>query len=314
MAHLQKLTDMNRNRAVVGIDMGATNTRLGIVDRRGRILAESRMPTLADDDPEQVLARLADAVGELRNEVAGVEAIGMGMPGPLDPARGVVLATPNMRGWEGTPAGPLLAAATGLPVYLDRDANVALLGEHWRGAARGYRDVILLTLGTGIGGSALVGGRLHHGHRGLAWEFGHMSMVPGGPLCGCGNSGCLEAMASGTALGKRTGTPAEDVFARAAAGDAEALAAVAEFGATLGRAAGSLINIFNPAAVILGGGMIAGRSLFWEPMLAAIKRHALAPALEGLAVKPAGLGEAAGVIGGARLALTALTRQGNKSS
>lgn len=195
------------------------------------------------------------------------------------------------------------ARGLALPVRLERDANAILLGEAWRGAARGHRNAVLLTLGTGVGGALLVDGAVYRGRDGYAGELGHLTIDPDGPPCGCGNRGCLEAFASGTALRRRTGREGEAVFAAAEAGDADARAAVAEVGTALGIALAGLANVFNPSAVILGGGMVARAHLFWDAMLAEMRRRAFAPVTAGLEVLPARLGDDAGLLGAARLIL-----------
>lgn len=313
----------------LGIDLGGTHTRVGVVDAAGRLLASARIPTRAAEGPEAVIARVAEAARGLLGAGSGAGpaappgsaappgpgrvaprllGAGIGTPGPVDARRGVIVTTPNLPGWREVPVAALLARALGahgldLPVRHERDANLVLLGEAWRGAARGRRDAVLLTLGTGIGGAVLAGGALCRGRDGYAGELGHITIDPDGPPCGCGNRGCLEAFASGTALRRRTGREGAAVFAAAAAGDAADLAAVREVGAALGIGLAALANIFNPSAIVLGGGMLAGADLFWDAMLAEMRRRAFAPVTEGLEVVRARLGDAAGILGAARLVL-----------
>lgn len=297
------------SRLAVAVDMGGTNMRVALVGASGRIQAAAKIPTLAARGPGQALERLVEAVRGLigQAEAAGtakkadIAGIGVGTPGPVDTRSGVIVSSPNLPGWHKVPVAETLRGALGLPVRHERDANAALLGEAWLGAARGHRDVILLTLGTGIGGSALVGGTLHHGRDGYAWELGHMTIDPDGPPCGCGNRGCLEAFASGTALRNRTGREGTEVFALAERGDPAALAAVRELGLSLGIGLANLANIFNPSAIVLGGGMAAAARLFWEPMIAEMRRRAFPVVTAGLEVVPAALGDDAGLLGAARL-------------
>lgn len=307
----------------LGIDLGGTHTRVGVVDAAGRVLASTRIPTRAAEGPEAVIARVAEAAHGLLGPGSGAGpaalpgpgrvaprllGAGIGTPGPVDTRRGVIVATPNLPGWREVPVAALLARALGtvgldLPVRHERDANLILLGEAWRGAARGRRDAVLLTLGTGIGGAVLADGALYRGRDGYAGELGHITIDPDGPPCGCGNRGCLEAFASGTALQRRTGREGAAVFAAAAAGDAASLAAVREVGAALGIGLAALANIFNPSAIVLGGGMVAGADLFWDAMLAEMRRRAFDPVTEGLEVVRATLGDAAGILGAARIFL-----------
>lgn len=292
-----------KDTVVAGIDLGGTHARIALIDGRGRLRAWEKRTGVAALGPAKAVEALADAVARLAVQAAAPAAVGLGMPGPLDLRRGVAVAPPNMPAWHGAPVLELLAHTFGLPVHLERDSNAALLGERWRGAARGRRHAVLLTLGTGIGGAALVNGRLLRGRDGLAGEFGHMTVDIGGPPCGCGNRGCLEAIASGTALRRRTGRDAAEVFAAARAGDPDARAAVADAARALGAGLAGLVNLLNPEAIVIGGGLLTARDLLWEPMLAEMERRALAPAAAGVAVVPARLGDAAGAYGAAYLAL-----------
>ncbi len=302
-------------RVALAVDMGGTHTRVGLVDTTGRVLALAKIPTLAALGPQQALSRLVQAAeGLLRaggpaggGRAGEIVGIGVGTPGPVDMRRGVIVSSPNLPGWRDVPVAEMLRSALGLPVCHERDANAALLGEAWLGAARGHRDVVLLTLGTGIGGSVLVGGELHHGRDGYAWECGHMTIDPDGPLCGCGNRGCLEAFASGTAIRNRTGREGSELFAAAARGEAAALEAVREVGVALGIGLASLANIFNPSLVVLGGGMAERGHLFWDAMIAEMRRRAFPAVTQGLEVVPALLGDRAGLLGAARLVFEAVT-------
>lgn len=294
----------DKHAVVAGIDLGGTHARVGLIDRRGRLRGWDKLAGVAALGPGEATRHLAETIHRLAGQ-AGMApvAVGLGMPGPLDLRRGIAVAPPNMPAWHGAPVIDLLARAGGLPVHLERDANTALLGERWHGAARGRRHVVLLTLGTGVGGAALVDGRLLRGRDGLAGEFGHMTVDVDGPPCGCGNPGCIEAIASGTALRRRTGREAVHVFAAARAGDSDARAAVADAARALGAGLANLVNLYNPEVAVIGGGMLAARDLLWDPMLAEMKKRALAPAAEGLAIVPAHLGDVAGVVGAAYLAL-----------
>lgn len=295
------------NRVALGIDLGGTHTRVAVVDAAGGILARVKAPTLAAGGPEATIRRLAEAAHGLMASHAGGPAacagVGLATPGPVDAARGVIVTSPNLPGWREVPIADLLAAELGLPVRHARDANAALLGEAWLGAARGCRDVILLTLGTGIGGAALVGGEPLKGRDGFAGEFGHMAIDPDGPACGCGGRGCLEAIASGNAIRRRTGRDAGAVFRAAGRGETAALAVVAEAVQALGIGLANLANLFNPSRIVLGGGMTAGWMPFLERVVAEMRRHAFAAVSTGLEVVPARLGDEAGCLGAARLVL-----------
>lgn len=291
-------------RLAVGVDMGATNCRLALVTVRGSILAHTRLPTNGADGPGPTLARIAAAIRLLAGD-RPVEAVGLATPGPLDPRRGIILAPPNLPTWRQVPAAAQLADLLGLPCHLLRDTQAALLGEERCGAARGRRHSLLLTLGTGVGGAALVDGRLLAGRDGMAAEFGHMTMDPDGPPCGCGNRGCLEALVSGTALRARHGADPPALARAARAGDQAARRAFAEMGASLGTALAGLVNAFNPEIIILGGGVMNLADLFWKDMLDTLAARSLRHLAAGLEVRPAALGEAAGPLGAALHALRA---------
>ncbi len=289
-------------RLAVGVDMGATNCRLALVTARGRILAHTRLPTNGADGPGPVLARIAGAIRLLAAD-RPLAAVGLATPGPLDPRRGVILAPPNLPAWRDVPAATHLTELLGLPCHLLRDTQAALLGERCRGAARGRRNALLLTLGTGVGGAALVDGRLLLGRDGMAAEFGHVTLDPEGPPCGCGNRGCLEAVASGTALRARHGAEPPELARAARAGDPTARRAFAALGAALGTALAGLVNAFNPEIIILGGGLMNLADLFWADTLAALATRSLHHLAAGVEVRPAALGEAAGPLGAALYAL-----------
>jgi glucokinase len=254
---------------------------------------------------------------------AEVLGVGVGAPGPLDTARGIVLLTPNL-GWVDMPLRALVAEGTGLPTELDNDANCAVLGEWWQGAARGARHAIGLTIGTGIGGGLILDGRLYHGASDVAGEIGHTTIDTEGRRCKCGNYGCLEAYASGPAIAMRAvealGTDgrstlpsyvggdlsritAQTVYQAAHDGDDLALEVVRETARFLGAGVGNLINVFNPEVVVICGGVtLAGDSLF-HPLEREVARRAFRPAVQACRIVPGELTGSAGVYGAARVFL-----------
>ena len=311
---------------VVAVDLGGTNIRAARIDGAGSLLARDKIDTRAEDGMERVLERMAELVGRVRGpQTLG---IGVGTPGTPDPESGVMKSRAvNIPGSQGFPLCPELARRTGLPASADNDGNLAVLGEYWKGAARGEPIVLLFTLGTGIGGGCLVDGAVYHGHSNLGTEFGHVCIERNGRLCGCGCVGCLEMYASAAALGR----DAREALASDSASRASLLAARcagnfqcvdarmvcdaaregdAFAGALLDRTAdclaagvGSLINAFNPSCVILGGGMaLAGEVLFSRVRKALEERHAYAPIWRDCKLVPAALGDDAGLFGAARLA------------
>lgn len=283
------------------------------------MVGERRVPTPAGEGPLlEALAAVAAAVGG-GGELAGV---GVGVPGLVDRC-GVLRFAPNLAGVTELPILAPLEAALGVPVRVDNDATCAVWGERQLGAARGYDDVILATLGTGIGGGIVAGGRLLRGASGFAGEIGHMVIDPDGPPCPCGQRGCWERFASGSGLGwvgRRAaaagraarvlalagGDPelvrGEHVTAAAAEGDAGARAVLADFGRWVALGLANLANVFDPQAFVLGGGLVEAGDLLLEPV-----RAAFAELLAGVshrpavAIVPASLGERAGAIGAACL-------------
>lgn len=284
----------------------------------------SRGPDAIIDDLEAMTRQTVSDVERAGGTVVG---LGVGAPGPLDTARGVVLLTPNL-GWVNMPLRDRLAAATGLRTTLDNDANCAILGEAWVGAARDARYAIGMTIGTGIGGGIVLNGRLHHGAADSAGEIGHVTIEMNGRRCGCGNYGCLEAYASGPAIAMRAveqlqlgaesvlsglvngnfeRVTAQTVFAAAQQGDELGLEVVRDTARYLGTGIANLLNIFNPDLfVIVGGVTQAGEALF-EPMQREVVRRAFRPAVESCRIVPGELGGLAGVYGAARAYLNAET-------
>jgi len=309
-------------RYIVGIDVGGTNIVAGTVSEDGReihgVLSE---PTGVEGGPDAVVDRIvrlarASMAAAPGKSIAGV---GIGSPGPLDTKTGVVLLTPNL-GWVNMPLRDRVAAGLGLPATLDNDANCAVFGEWWRGAARGVQHVIGLTIGTGIGGGIVLNGDVYRGASDIAGEVGHMTIDSTGRLCKCGNYGCLEAYASGPAIAARategiqagadTSLPgyvendlskitAQVVYEAAHEGDDFALEVVRDTAKFLGAGVASLINIFNPQVVVICGGVtLAGDKLF-VPLRGEVKRRAFKPAVDVCRILPGELPGTAGVWGAA---------------
>lgn len=313
-------------RYIVGIDVGGTNIVVGTVAEDGsEVVGLVSEPTFSEQGADAVVARIvklarASMAGARGKEIAGV---GIGSPGPLDTKTGVVLLTPNL-GWVNMPLRDRVAGALGLPATLDNDANCAVYGEWWRGAARGADPVVGLTIGTGIGGGIVIGGRIYHGVSDIAGEIGHMTIDSNGRRCKCGNYGCLEAYASGPAIaaravegieaGAETALPqyvggdlsritAQVVYEAAHDGDAFALEMVHDTASLLGAGVASLVNIFNPQVIVICGGVtLAGDKLF-TPLRGEVKRRAFKPAWEACRIVPGALTGTAGVYGAAAVFL-----------
>jgi len=307
----------------VGVDVGGTKVAAGVVDEEGRILAQVRRATAA-----QVKGAAERTIAELVLELAAtypVEAVGVGAAGLVDETRSVVRFAPNL-GWREEPLRAMLERATSLPVVVENDANTAAWAEYRFGAARGRDDVVMVTVGTGIGGALVLGGVLHRGGFGLAGEVGHLVLDPDGPACGCGRRGCWEQFASGNALlrdaramaeqdragarqllalgdGTPQGVAGPHITAAARLGDPVARAVFARAGFWLGRGMAELAAVLDPGCYVVGGGVSDAGELLLGPARSAFAEH-----LMGADVRPhaeilaAELGNQAGMVGAAELA------------
>ena len=293
---------------MIGVDLGGTKILAGLLDAAGTVLARHEVATPTASQ-EALLQGLEDAVAALFGP--GIAALGFGVPSVVDPATGVSLGSINIP-LEGVSVAAVLGQRFGVPAAVENDASAAALGE-WRfGAGRGGDDLVLLTLGTGVGGGVVLGGRPARG-----WmELGHVVVAAGGPSCqgACTGHGHLETLVSGTAADREAerlwgpGATSEQLVARARTGDAEAVAALAAMGRLLGAAIGSLVNVFGVGLVVVGGGFgLAAADFLLGPAVEAARREALAPGRR-VRVVPAALGEDAGLVGAGLLALGALGR------
>ncbi|MEB3881978.1 ROK family protein [Lyngbya sp. CCY1209] len=287
---------------VIGIDLGGTAIKLGRFEADGSCLGSLQVPTPQPATPKAVLAAMADAIAQLAPDVKSLEAIGVGLPGPVDAAGRISKIAINLRDWREVPLADWLEEKTGKPVILANDANCAGLGEAWLGAGRSFKNVIMLTLGTGVGGAIILNGELFVGPRGAAGELGLITLNPDGPPCNSGNRGSLEQYASVQAVRRETGMEPAAVAKKAIAGDTEALAYWEQYGRRLGAGLASLIYVLTPEAVVLGGGISAGADLFLPSVWGEIERRVLPSSREGLQIVTAELGNRAGACGAARLA------------
>ncbi|MFG1656777.1 ROK family protein [Micromonospora chersina] len=290
---------------VIGIDIGGTKTAAALVDRGGRVLRRREAPTPARSGPEAVLDAAARLAADLLGAAAGP--VGVGTAGTVDPTTGTIrYATDSLPGWTGTPVADALAARLGRPVRVTNDVNAAALGECWAGAGRDHAHVLLVAVGTGLGGAIVRDGRVEAGARGAAGEVAHLP-APGAERlrCGCGRHGHLEAIASGSGLAAayavETGTEVtgRTVADRAAAGDAVARRVVDRAGAALGAALAGLVALLDPDAVLVAGGA-AGALL---PAASAAYAAEVPAGWAGVPLRPAALGGDAVLVGAARLAM-----------
>ncbi len=307
----------------IGIDVGGTKIAAGRVDDQGKILARARRSTPAQS-PDAIASAIAELIAELSTPQDA--AVGVACAGYIDRAGTTVLFSPNLA-WRDEPLQERICEGTDLPVVIENDANAAAYGEFVHGAGRDLQDMVMVTVGTGVGGGIVIGGKLFRGAYGIGGELGHMLLVPGGRLCGCGNRGCVEAYGSGTALtrdarelvrsGAQFGRRLRDlcegdadkltgamVTDAALEGDVASIDLLAQIGNWLGEATASMASLLDPEGFVIGGGVAEAGDLLIEPM-----REAYARSLTGRGYRPvasfapAELGNDAGVIGAAALAL-----------
>ncbi len=286
---------------VIGVDLGGTAIKLGRYTATGDCLASLVIDTPQPATPTAVTEAIAAAIQQLDPD-RGAIAIGIGTPGPADAAGRIARVAINLEGWRDVPLADWMEAATGRSTILANDANCAGLGEAWLGAGRQFQDLLVLTLGTGVGGAVILGGELFAGRTGAAGELGLITLNPDGPPCNSGNQGSLEQYTSVQAVRRRTGLEPHQVAAKAAAGDLEAISFWAAYGRDLGAGLASLIYIFTPEALVIGGGISAGAQWFFPAMEAEVNRRVLPSSREGLQIVVAELGNQAGMAGAARLA------------
>ena len=311
----------------ISVDLGGTNIRAAHYKSNGELIARAKRSTHAHDGNEAVLDRVIEMINEVMPPM-GAKAIAIGAPGPLNPFSGVILRAPNLPGWVDFPLQKIIEERLKMPCVIGNDANLAAMGEWKFGAGRGHDDVVYLTISTGIGGGVISGGKLILGKSGMATELGHIVVAPDGAVCGCGQRGHLEAMASGPAIAKtararlRTHAgstssiinfvngdidqvTAAHVGEAARAGDPVAINLIAEAGMFIGRAVADFCHVFNPSIVILGGGVaINCGDLLLEPARAAMRSRVMSSIyLRDCEIVQAQLGDDVGLLGALALAV-----------
>ncbi len=306
---------------VVGVDLGGTKIYTALVDLEGNIVKEKVVETLASEGQEAVSERILDTIA---NVIAGVDnelikAIGVGSPGPLDAKKGIIFEPSNLP-FKNYEIVKTIKDRFNLPTYLDNDANVATLAEFMFGAGKGTENMVYITVSTGIGGGAVINGKLYRGNTANALEVGHMTVSKEGPRCGCGNVGCAESFASGTAIGKRAkeavaskvatslkkynDVTAKEVFIEAAEGDAEAKRILDNALYYLGITVGNVMTHLDPEKVVMGGGVINGGDIVIETVKKVVAERCLSVFAENCSIEKAKLRGQAGVLGAAALAIT----------
>lgn len=318
---------MTEKRWIVGIDLGGTYIKGAILDTVGTILVDAAVPTGAEHGSEYVLQQIKNLVHRLLEKgqikIQEVLGIGIGVPGLPDYERGSVVFAPNLQ-WRNVELAQPLEQSLGVPVFLDNDANVAALGEQWCGAGGGSQHMVLITIGTGIGCGLILNGEIYRGAAFSAGEIGHITMDPQGPACNCGRRGCLENLTSATAIMRMAQEAVDqgqetllaqvaclspkEVFALAQQGDVVAKQIIDQVVFYLGWAIGNLVNTLNPQLVLLGGGVAQAGELFFEPIRQRVQACTLEAPGRTVRIAGASLGNKAGAIGAAALALQEFTK------
>jgi len=308
------------NKVVIGVDLGGTNMRTALLSPDGLILDRNKVSTHAAEGWKQVVARLVESIVRYQQIAIGkgltVAAVGVGAPGVIQMDSGIVVKSPNFPDWNNLPLKKELEKALNMPVFIENDANAAALGEQWLGAGRDINSMILLTLGTGVGGGIVLNNQIWQGADGMAGEIGHMTLIPDGRLCGCGNTGCLEMYASArgivqsyreavnsSGIAMVTELSSEQIYQAARNGDTVALKVMKDMGRMLGIGIASLINIFNPQMIVLGGGVKEAWQLFINATQEEVMRRAFKVPAERTKIVPSLLGDDAGMVGAAAIAM-----------
>jgi glucokinase len=304
------------------IDLGGTKVRALVADLEGNVAGYDLRRSETDLGLESVLGRMSDslaaAAAEAGTEVSALGAVGIASPGAIDSVRGVVAGAPQLPGWKDVPLVERMSERLGIPGYLENDATAAALGEHRYGAGRGTRQMLYITVSTGVGGGIIIDGDLYSGASGAAGELGHVIVDPDGPPCRWCGSGCVESFASGTNLARRgeelvkSGEApvlaelartegrlsAETMVLAANGGDQAVREAFRRAGCYLGIAFAGFVNIFNPEAIVVGGGVARGAGeLIMGPAREMMEAHAIAESLKHVRLEPAALGDRSGLLG-----------------
>lgn len=316
-----------RELPVLAIDLGGTKVITAIVSDKGEVLAKEYNLTLADEGPHRVISRMLSAIDRLLSVkdmgLSQLHSISVAAAGAIDMQKGLVTSSPHLPGWYNIPLRDIIKGKYGVNTFLINDASAAALGEHRFGAGRGVKTLIYLTVSTGIGGGIIINDKLYCGPSGSAGEIGHMTIDVNGSKCSCGNIGCLETLASGTAVaqeairrvslgeksslleivgGKIENITAQKVGAAAQSGDPLALDVIAKAATYLGVGMVNLVNIFNPEMIIVGGGMAKMGDLLLAPARQVVRERAFQLSAQAVRIVPAQLGDDGGLLGAAAFA------------
>ena len=312
-------------QAVFAVDLGGTRMRGALISPEGDVLVRDTVPTQASRGEPAAMRRLAGLLERMSTAVPGVEVAGIGMAlaGPVDPVAATVHNPPNLPTWDGTSPTADLSTNVGVPAWVHNDASLAALGEFVYGIGQGMSNLVMVTLGTGVGGGLVLDGKVYGGLRGFAGEIGHLVVEPAGPPCPCGGCGCLEVMASGTGLarmarerleagessivlsmarGEISRVRAETLVRAEARGDRLASEVLRAGGRYLGIGVATLRSVLDPEMIVIGGGVASNSHIFWPAMAASARVHGMRGDKATLPVTPTVLGDDAGLLGAAAMA------------
>ena len=300
----------------IGIDVGGTNVKIALVSDKGKIIYSNSIPTRAEMGYEYTVNSMKDAIKDLLKETkmktTDIEGMGFGFPGQIDCQKGIVRLAPNIPGWVNVPIASIMEKEFGIPTRVDNDVRTAALGELNYGAGVGCKNLVCITVGTGIGSGLVINGKLVRGASNAAGEIGHIKLnMDGGPLCGCGDRGCLEAYASGPYIRGGKSTKYRElanpditpyiVAVAAKEGDPVAKQIFRIMGEYIGMGLTSVVNLLNPEKIIIGGGVAEAGDILLEPIRETIQKRAMTIQKEAVKIVPAQLGNTAGVIGASLL-------------
>jgi glucokinase len=312
---------------IAGVDLGGTYIKTALVSLSGELIHKIEIPSEAEKGPDGVIENICNSIKlaakESGNDISSIKAIGIGSPGPLNTEKGIVCNAVNLPGWIDIPLRDKLQNSFGIPVNLENDANAAAYGEYWHGAGEGASIMVAFTLGTGVGGGIIIRGHLLRGSSDGAGELGHMTIVPNGDICSCGNYGCLESYASATALVRRTksklNSGADSILSKwisegkilsaklindaHLSNDSFATSCFEEAAYYLGIGVANVVTTLNPDIVVIGGGMIKAGEVIMKPVRREVKKRIFDRLSESLRIVPARLGNDAGMIGAAGLVI-----------
>ncbi len=322
--------EIKKQTAYIGVDLGATNIKFGLVLPDGKILLERKSETEIHRGVDYVFNKIAEYTrtnSEFAGEKYEIKGFGIGVPGLIDTQKKELVEASNFPGWFHINIGYELEKRLNLNIFVDNDANLAALGEYAYGAGRGVTEMLMVTLGSGVGSGLILNGRIYHGSRGAAGEFGHIIIQQDGPVCSCGRRGCVEAFVGKKAILRRIKelllndkkstlksfdpqfiTP-EDIYKAALKGDETAIRLFREVGESLGVGLGNVANLLNLERIVIGGGIANAGDLILKHARKVLSRIALKTNSESIEIVPTELGERAGIVGAARLAM-----MGTKSS